>query len=240
MLNLKKQKLLVIAPHPDDEVLGCSGLIQKVKAGNGSVFVLFMTVGDTKDFSRQGQSTGAQRMEEIRNVSKFLGLDAYDIALPGNDYHLKLDRVPQLELISLVEKFIQKVKPTIVAMPQTHDYNQDHVACARATLAATRPAPLADKHSPQAILGYRSVLTAGWAEPTIPNHNLYIELSKQDLTVKAKALSLYTSQVRENGHQRTPEAIEKIARTLGIYAGTEYAESFYAYKLLATVRPNKT
>ena len=50
MFDFKGQKLLVIAPHPDDEVIGCAGLIQKIKNGGGKVFVLFLTVGDTNDF----------------------------------------------------------------------------------------------------------------------------------------------------------------------------------------------
>lgn len=235
MLNLKQERLLVIAPHPDDEVLGCGGLIKRIKDSNGAVFILFLTVGDTKDYSPKGKSTRTQRIKEIHAVAKFLKFDGYEIALEGNEYHLKLDKVPQLTLISLIEKYIQKIKPTILATTQSDDYNQDHIACARAVFAATRPMPIDDKHSPNVILGYRSVITAGWAEPYSPNHNFYLELSKKDLAAKVKALGLYVSQVRENGHQRSPKAIEKIARILGIHAGTDYAESYFIHKILTPI-----
>lgn len=232
MLNLAKQRLLVVAPHPDDEVLGCGGLIKRVKDSGGSVFVLFVTVGDTKDYSAQGGSTKTERVKEIKSVAKVLGFD-YEIALPGNEYHLKLDQVPQLKLICLVEEHIQAFRPTILATTQVQDYNQDHRACAQAVFAATRPAPLSDRYIPDVILGYRSVVTSGWSETQLSNPNLHLELSVQDVSAKARALDLYRSQVRGKGHQRTSEAIGHISSMVGLGAGVDRAESYVIYRLLA-------
>ena len=77
MTSLIKQRLLIIAPHPDDEVIGCAGLIQKVKNNGGKVFVLFLTVGDTKDFSKKGISSLNDRKKEIKKVSSFLKYDSH-------------------------------------------------------------------------------------------------------------------------------------------------------------------
>src|SRR3989344_9283508 len=81
--SLIKQRLLVVAPHPDDEVIGCGGLIQKIKEGSGKVYILFLTVGETRDFSKKGISSLATRKKEIEKVAKFLQYDDYDIALEG-------------------------------------------------------------------------------------------------------------------------------------------------------------
>ncbi len=79
MFNLKNQKILVIAPHPDDEIFGAGGLIAKAKRLGSKVYVLYMTVGLSKDFSKSGSSTQGERIEEIKNVADFLKLDGWDI-----------------------------------------------------------------------------------------------------------------------------------------------------------------
>src|SRR4051812_37714177 len=130
MLDLRKQKLLVVAPHPDDEILGCGGLIKKIKDAGGKVYVLFLTVGTTADYSRSGKSTDEERIQEIENVAKYLDFDGFEIAFPGNEYHLRLDTLPQKDVIGAIEKntsvSIDVIKPTIIATTHPNDYNQDH------------------------------------------------------------------------------------------------------------------
>jgi N-acetylglucosamine malate deacetylase 1 len=72
-MDFSKQKLLVIAPHPDDEVLGCAGLIHRVKSSGGKVYVLIMTVGDEKQYG--GESNADMRVKEVASVMKFLQAD---------------------------------------------------------------------------------------------------------------------------------------------------------------------
>src|SRR3990167_4538917 len=124
--NLKDETLLIVSPHPDDEVLGCGGLIKKIKDQDGKVFVLFITVGDTQEYSKKGVSNGHERISEIEKVAKFLKYDDYQILFEGNTFHLRLDSIPQIELVSKIEESLNRIRPTIVAMPQSQDYNQDH------------------------------------------------------------------------------------------------------------------
>ncbi len=174
MIPLNKQRLLVIAPHPDDEVLGCGGFIRRIKDEGGKVFILFLTVGTTKDFSRSGISTDSQRILEIKKVASFLKFDGWRIAFPGDDYHLKLDNIPQKDIIHEIERgeqiSIQTIKPTIILTPQSADYNQDHRACTEAVFAVTRPAPNDLKPLQRVVLGYESV-PAEWSifPPSTPN-----------------------------------------------------------------------
>ena len=145
MIDFKNQRLLVIAPHSDDEVLGCGGLIHRIKAAGGKVYVLFLTLGTTRDYSPSGISTSQMRMQEIIKVMAYLKVDGFDIAFKGAKYHLKLDGIPNLELINIIEKkskvAIDRVRPNIITTSQLSDYNQDHRSANLATLASTRPSP---------------------------------------------------------------------------------------------------
>lgn len=235
MVDFKNKKLLVIAPHPDDEVLGAAGLIQKVKQSGGKVYVLFMTVGDTKDFSKSGKSTSRQRIKEIEKVAKFLKFDDYAIAFEGDDYHLKLDDLPQLELIQAIESgpfSINSLKPDIVVTPQVSDYNQDHRATAEAVISALRSAPKEFKHSPALILGSEFAPSANWGVSQINIPNFFISLTEEELKVKVKAMDLYSSQKRGGAHSRGTKAIKSLAYLRGTQSGFEAAEAFFNYRTI--------
>ena len=114
-INYRNKKLLVIAPHPDDEVLGCGGLISKVKAGGGKVHVLCFTVGNIKQYG--GTSNTEKRILEMKKVMRYLKVDSFDLAWAGDEYHLKLDKVPQKDLINTIEKGNVSVSYTHLTLP---------------------------------------------------------------------------------------------------------------------------
>ncbi len=236
MWNLKNQKLLVIAPHPDDEVLGCGGLIRKIKSQGGKVYVLFLTVGDTFDYARGGKSTSTERLAEIEKVAKYLEFDDYRIAFPGDDFHLKLDSLPQKEIVSEIENgskvSLNKIKPTIVTTTHASDYNQDHRVCAEAVFAATRPAPNLIKPLQRMILGYESMAAAQWHDPRSFTPNTFIELNEDEIEAKIHALKLYKSQLGSGNHQRNPKVMKKIASVRGLSCGMDFAEAYYSFRTI--------
>lgn len=231
MLELGNQKLLIVAPHPDDEVLGCGGLIHRIKEAGGQVYVLFITVGTTRDFSEQGISTYQERLNETEEVARFLKYDGYHHAFPGDGYHLHLDQLPQWQMINEIERgsiiSLETTRPTILAIPEINDFNQDHRAVGQAAAAALRPAPLENKYLPRLTLGYRSVPTADWMSASSANPNYFVELNQAALDSQVTALSLYVSQIRTNGHLRTPEALVDRARSWGRWSGFQYAEPYW-------------
>ena len=158
MIDFTNERLLVVAPHPDDEVFGCGGLIHEVKKAGGKVYVLYLTVGTTKDFSKKGESTADERLSEVEKVVDFFGIDGHRIVFPGDKFHLQLDVLPQKQLIHEIERgesiSIEALKPTIVASPSPHDYNQDHRAAHTALITAIRPVPNVHKYTPPVILEY--------------------------------------------------------------------------------------
>ena len=96
-MNLEKEKLLVISPHADDEVMGCFGLINKIKKGGGEVYVQILSLGGFNKIEGP-RITKEDWRKEVSNVSKFLKIDKYEIA-HYNDEIIHIDTMPQQELI---------------------------------------------------------------------------------------------------------------------------------------------
>ena len=96
-MNLEKEKLLVISPHADDEVMGCFGLINKIKNGGGKVYVQILSLGGF-DKIEGTRITKEEWKNEVTKVSKFLNIDKYEIA-NFNDEIIHIDTMPQQELI---------------------------------------------------------------------------------------------------------------------------------------------
>jgi LmbE family N-acetylglucosaminyl deacetylase len=235
MLAVKNQKLLIVAPHPDDEIIGCGGLIAKMKENGGKVYVLFLTVGDTEDFSGDGFSSEKERIREIEAVADYLGYDNYHVAFGGNSHHLRLDQEAQVELISAIERnspiSIEKLKPTIVMFPSVTNYNQDHRAAAQATFAACRPASRRYKHQPQMVFSYE-VAADQWNLEKLFVPNFFARLTTRQLKKKIAALRLYKSQLRHRANPRSPKALHGLAALRGSQSGFNLAEAFICHRFL--------
>jgi LmbE family N-acetylglucosaminyl deacetylase len=234
-LNLNAATLIVISPHPDDEVINCGGLIRRIKDAGGAVYVLYLTVGTSEDFGAGGVSDAEHRIAEIEKVVDFLKIDGWRLAFAGDDYHLKLDTVPQRRLIHEIERgddiSFEALRPDIVAFPSFADYNQDHRAAAMATFAACRPAPEADKHIPGIILSGESPME-GWSYPFGKlQPNMYVKLSREQAQDKVKAMQLYSSQLRAAGHPRHVGTLLALAQVRGSTIGASYAEAYVGHKL---------
>lgn len=236
MISFAHQTLLVIAPHPDDEVIGCGGLISRAKREGGRVYVLYMTVGTTQDFSARGVSTEDERLQEIERVAKHFGLDGYRLAFPGNAHHLRLDTVPQKDLIHAIERgpdiSLEALKPLMVITCSPHDYNQDHRAVHEATITATRPASPEIKSFQRLVLTYDHPSNAWTGRETIQSKNLFVALSPEDMEAKLEALKLYPSQLKHSNNPLSVDAVETLALLNGFMCGSKYAEAYFTKRLV--------
>jgi len=236
MINLKNQRVLIIAPHPDDEVFGCGGFIHRCKEEGAKVYILFMTVGTTKDFSKKGLSTQKERVSEIERVASFLKYDDYRIAFPGDERHLRLDTCAQKELIDEIEQgkriSLQTVKPTILMTCHTNDYNQDHRMVGQASVTATRPTPTTFKNFQKLVFTYEYPPSSWSDRDTISYPNFFIELSKANLHAKLKALRLYKSQLKNHNGPLSVHAVKTLAHLRGVQSGVAAAEAFFVKRVL--------
>ena len=235
MIDLRDKRVLVVAPHADDEAIGCGGLILKAVAQGAQVDILVISVGDLVRIGDGGEKrTGQERVLEVERVREFFKAHRAEVVMTDEQRHLRLDAIPRRDLVAVLEReadlAIQKVKPHLVLLPAP-SYNQDHEAVCRAGLTACRP------HDPRAL----SVPPAVWLYEYPPNSwclpqerfvpNVYVDIT-QHLEGKIQSYLLYESQARSGMHQNSPENIRTLALLRGKEAGVEAAEAYQALRLL--------
>ena len=236
MLALESMTALVIAPHPDDEIFGCGGLLHRLKAAGGRAYVLYITVGDTADFSEKGYSTAEERLEEVARVARLLDFDGYSIALPGNEYHLRLDSVPQAVLVHGIERAgeisLRGLRPDIVLAPSVCDYNQDHRAVALAVMTAVRPGPRNYMSFPSLVLSYELPYQQWNVAESLPTPSLFVPLEPSSMAAKIAALELYKSQMKSPECPLSVHGVEALATYRGLQCGAARAEAFQIKRLV--------
>lgn len=211
-------KILVIAPHGDDEILGAGGALFKHSRGGDKVYRCIITEPYGPDWSEEYI---ANRQQEIKKSGKILKIEkTFLLGFPT----VKLDTVPQKELNDRLAEIVNEVKPEIVYTAYSGDLNADHRLTFESTLVAARPVP---KGSIKRILSYEVVSETEWGrnlKSFIPN--FYIELNRVDLQKKLSALRAYGSEIKPYPHPRSLEVLETLAKLRGSEAGIKLAESF--------------
>ncbi|MGE0734850.1 MAG: PIG-L deacetylase family protein [Alphaproteobacteria bacterium] len=212
--------ILVIAAHPDDEVLGLGGTVARHAAAGDRIDVLIMAEGATSRGSRGGAVAALQRA--ARAAAKALGTRPPRFAgLPDN----RMDRLELLDIVKRVEAVVAAVKPSIVYTHAAHDLNLDHRIVHQATVTACRP--LAGT-TVRAIYAFETPSSTEWAPPAAfpafaPNR--FVDIAAT-LDTKLAALRCYRGEMRAFPHPRSPEAIEALARWRGASSGFAAAEAF--------------
>ena len=218
----------MIAPHADDEVLGCGGLISKIKSAGGKVFVLIFNVGSIEKFNNKKFTE--LRKKETLTAMKFLKVDKYDTIFDSPNDNRYLDSKPLHELISKIEieskVSLEKIKPTIVAIPSINSHHQDHVHVFKACLASLRPlrTPRADM-----IISYEVPEHSRWSASGVFQPNLYIDIEKH-LARKIAAFYKYKSQIRPAG--RDKHTIKNHAEYRGKEVGRKACEAYFVHRLI--------
>lgn len=217
--------ILVIAAHPDDEVLGCGGTIARLAAEGASVSILILAEGLTAragfDVTTQGSQLDVHH-ERARQVARLLG--AREVILAGFPDN-RMDTVPLLEITQVIEREIVRVQPETVFTQHGGDLNVDHVITFRATVTATRPL----RDCPvKRVYAYEVGSSTEWSfqqfapcfEPQV-----FFDISAQ-LATKIAAMQVYESETRPFPHPRSPEALRANALRWGSVAGLHAAEAF--------------
>lgn len=221
---------LVIAAHPDDEVLGCGGSIAKWSSEGCQVVVLILGEGITSRFSGDTAKVAdeVQKLhQKSRKAADLLGVvQLHILDFPDN----KFDTVPLLRIVKEIEKTIQQYEPTEVYTQHGGDLNIDHVITYRATITATRPL---EGCPVDTVYAYEVASSSEWAFNSLANPftpNCFVDIS--DYTdVKLKAMSLYDTEVRVFPHPRSPEALQTQAEWRGIQGGMRAAEAFQIIRM---------
>lgn len=215
--------ILVIAAHPDDEILGGGGAITRHIDEGDSVTVLILGEGyAARDVSKKELKTGQEQLEVCaKKALAVLGAPApLRRALPDNAF----DTVPLLSVVKEIEKVIADTKPEIIYTHDAGDVNVDHRIVSQATEAAVRPM---EGSSIREVRAFEVPSSSEWnfTRPAF-RPNVFVALSEEQLKKKIAAMNAYTSEVRGFPHPRSPEYLEALARVRGGQSGSTAAEGF--------------
>jgi len=224
---LSEQRLLVIAPHADDETIGCGGLIAKMKDLGGEVYVMVMTVGDLDHYDgREGKTSGQTRSEELAAAMEVLGVDDHEIVIASNEWHLRLDGMPRRDLVNIFERearlSIDAIQPTMLAIPAP-SFNQDHVAVYDAAITACRP-HLSDMKPFQRMVLVADSPQLAW-NPMVFKPNMYFDITGH-LETKLVAYAKHESQQRPSPHMGSVDSLRLLAEWRGREISIDAAEAY--------------
>jgi len=224
--QLKKENVLVIAAHADDEALGCGGTIAKHIANGDIVHIIFMTNGiDARDNSSNNDTT--LRISALKQAMTVLGVDAYQcFDFPDN----QMDSIALLTIVKAIEGIINKFQPSIVYSHFAHDLNIDHQITHQAVMTACRPIK---GSSVKKILSFEVLSSSEWRLTSSPNFQAqYIVDISQYWQKKEQALLCYQEELRDFPHSRSIKCIEALATLRGATHGFAKAEAFQVERIL--------
>jgi LmbE family N-acetylglucosaminyl deacetylase len=225
--------VLVVAAHPDDEILGCGATAARLVQEGHDVYFAILGEGITSRHGTRDAADASQLSrlrQHARTASHKVGVkELFLHKLPDN----RLDTVPLLEVVKLVEDLVEKLRPEVVYTHHGGDLNIDHGVIHRAVLTATRPVA---GQRVREIYAFEVPSSTEWAfqrlEPVF-RPNVFVDVSRT-LEIKIAAMACYETESREFPHPRSPEALRAIAARWGSVAGCAAAEAF---ELIRSVRP---
>jgi|SRR5579871_63100 len=225
--------ILVVAAHPDDEILGCGATAARLVREGHHVHFAILGEGLTARHSNRSdaEKSDLEKLhQQVRSAAAKLGVT--DVALYGFPDN-RLDTVPLLEVVKIVEELIERLRPEILYTHHDGDLNVDHGVIHRAVLTATRPV---QGHPVREVYAFEVPSSTEWAFQRVQpafRPNVFVDVAG---TVEAKiaAMECYRSEAREFPHPRSPQALRAIAARWGSVAGFCAAEAF---ELVRSIRP---
>lgn len=216
-----KASVLVVAAHPDDDVLGCGGTIARHVRRGDTVTVVFLTDGvGAREFG-VADEVAARRKAGIAALNTLGVLDPIFGDLPDN----QLDTIPLLQIAKAIEAVAARMDFTTVYTHHHGDLNVDHRLAHEAVMTAFRPTP---GRSVKTILTFETASSTEWRTPNAGNAflpNFFVAIDDV-LDVKLAALRAYNEEMPAWPHARSVEALEYQARWRGAAVGKAAAEAF--------------
>lgn len=238
MNNLfNKKRILVIAAHPDDEILGLGGTIHRLTTREGcSARVVILGEGITSRSEVRDTDLWKKELEQhrknIHTATKLVNYESVGIYdFPDN----RFDSVALLDIVKKVELEISQFKPDIIFTQHANDLNIDHQITFQAVITATRPLP---GKMPLTIITFETPSSTEWqvqdsSRTFFPN--IYLPIKKEDLVAKQNALKAYSSECQPFPHPRSVQGLEVLAQYRGMIIGQELAEAFNIVRSVGSI-----
>jgi LmbE family N-acetylglucosaminyl deacetylase len=224
--------VLVVAAHPDDEILGCGGTMTCLAREGHEVRIAILAEGMSSRYAHR-EDADQQQLQHLharaqQAADKVGAKELVLCKLPDN----RLDTVPLLDVVKTVEDLVARFRPEIIYTHHPGDLNVDHGVVHRAVLTATRPMT---GQCVRDVYAFEVPSSTEWAfqrlEPSF-RPNVFVDIA-DSLETKIAALACYDTETRKFPHPRSPEALRAIATRWGSVVGLQAAEAF---ELIRSVR----
>lgn len=219
------ERILVVAAHPDDEVLGCGGTIARYRQAGAAVRIVFLGEGSTARFTRdrlacaEALAAIADRTKSGMQAASVLGVDE---PVFHNLPCVRFDTLPIIDIGKIVESEIQAFQPDTILTHTDIDTNMDHRLTLQACLQATRPGA---NNAVANLLSFEVQSSTEWRFTDQFRPGVFVDIGAT-LETKLQAMAAYESEVRPYPFPRSREGITAQAMVRGMQAGIEYAEAF--------------
>ncbi len=219
-----KKNVLFIAPHPDDETLGCGGTILKHRQAGDAIYWLLLTEPEIDEVFTSAMMT--EREEAISNVQKeFQFKKVFRPGLPV----LQVDAIPLKNIVQIISEIINEIHANVIYMPFEGDVHSDHAAAFKAAWSAGKTF----RHpSVKEIYAYETISETDFAIPQGAlafQPNTFQDISNY-MDEKLQIAALYKNEMADHPFPRSLEHLKALAIHRGAAAGCHYAEAFMCLK----------
>jgi len=223
------KKILIVAAHPDDEVLGCFGTVARLIKEGCEAYTLILGEGKTSRDEQRHLENKKNEIEvlntEIQKANDIIGIKKTFVkSFPDN----RFDSVDLLDIIKVISKVKDEVQPDIIFTHYEHDLNVDHRITYQAVITATRPM---EGECVKEIYSFEILSSTEWNYPLSFSPDTYFDIS-DTIDLKVQAMKEYTSELCVYPHPRSLEGIELNAKYQGIRVGKQHVEAFKSIRII--------
>ena len=221
--------ILIVAAHPDDEVLGCFATIAKYIQKGYKAYTLILGEGKTsrdniRDINKKSKELSLLN-DEIINANNIINIEKIFIkSFPDN----RFDSIDLLDIIKVISSVIDEVCPAIIFTHYENDLNIDHRLTYQAVITATRPM---ENEVVQEIYSFEIPSSTEWRYPLSFSPDIFFDV-KDTINLKIEAMKKYKSELCEYPHPRSLEGIKLNAQYHGMRVGKKYVEAFKAVRVI--------
>jgi LmbE family N-acetylglucosaminyl deacetylase len=223
------KRILIVAAHPDDEVLGCFGTVARLISEGYEAYTLILGEGKTSRDDKRQVDNKADEIQvltsEIQKANNIIGVKKVFIESFADN---RFDSVDLLDIVKVISKVKDKVNPDIVFTHYEHDLNIDHQITYKAVITATRPM---QDECVKEIYSFEILSSTEWNYPLSFAPDTYFDIS-ETLDLKISAMKEYTSELCEYPHPRSVDGIELNAKYQGMRVGKTYVEAFKSIRII--------